>query len=85
MISGPLLKPKVSPFERSMFYRITNNFQDIVASLEALTVSDVDEAASGIYSLMALILGITDPLQKLGIMHLMTYLRTQIRSSPLRR
>ena len=27
---------------------LTNGFKDIVASLEALTVSDVDEAASGI-------------------------------------
>lgn len=48
MIRGPLSKPKVSPFEPSIFYHITNEFQDIVASLEALTVSDVDEAASGI-------------------------------------
>ena len=60
MIRGPLLKPKVSTLEQSMFYRFANGSEDIVASLEALTVSDVDEAASGIYSLTVLILGFTD-------------------------
>lgn len=34
------------------FFRFIDGFEDIVASLEALTVSDVDEAASGITSLM---------------------------------
>ena len=52
MIRGPLLKPKVSRFKGSVFYQYTNDFEDIVASLEALTVSDVDEAASGIHSLI---------------------------------
>ena len=48
MIRGLLLKPKVSSSKQSIFYGFTNGFKDIVASLEALTVSDVDEAASGI-------------------------------------
>ena len=48
MIRGLFLKPKVSSTERSLFCRFINGFEGIVASLEALTVSDVDEAASGI-------------------------------------
>ena len=48
MIRGLLLKLKVSSTERSVFCRFADGFEDIVASLEALTVSDVDEAASGI-------------------------------------
>ena len=48
MIRGLFLKPKVSSTERSVFCLFANDFEGIVASLEALTVSDVDEAASGI-------------------------------------
>ena len=47
MIRGPLLKLKVSRIEELVVFRFTDRVQDIVASLEALTVSDVDEAASG--------------------------------------
>ena len=85
MIRGLLLKRKVSSAERSAFCRFANGFEDIVASLEALTVSDVDEAASGIIYLVVMTSDFTDPRQKLGIMHLMTYLRTRIRNLPLRR
>ena len=35
-----------------MFIGFANGFEDVVASLEALTVSDVDEAASGKNSLV---------------------------------
>ena len=52
MTRGPLLKPKVSSIERSESFRSTDGFEDTVASLEALTVSDVDEAASGMNSRM---------------------------------
>ena len=52
MTRGPLLKPKVSSVERSVSFRFTDGFEDTVASLEALTVSDVDEAASGMNSWM---------------------------------
>lgn len=52
MTRGPLLKPKVSSIERSVSFRFTDGFEDTVASLEALTVSDVDEAASGMNSWM---------------------------------
>lgn len=52
MTRGPLLKPKVSSIERPVSFRFTDGFEDTVASLEALTVSDVDEAASGMNSWM---------------------------------
>ena len=52
MIRGPLSKPKVSSIENWVFFGFANGFEDIVASLEALTVSDVDEAASGKNSLV---------------------------------
>ena len=51
MIRGPSPKLKVSLVDRRVFTRITDGFEGIVASLEALTVSDVDEAASGNKSL----------------------------------
>ena len=60
MTRGPLLKPKVSSTECSVSFRFTDGFEDTLASLEALTVSDVDEAASGTNSLIGRYLGLTD-------------------------
>ncbi len=58
MIRSLSLTPKVSLSNRSVFFRPTDEFEDIVASLEALTVSDVDEAASGNRRLMDQYLGL---------------------------
>lgn len=59
-------------------FPFTDGFEDVVASLEALTVSDVDEVASGNISFMdTIFFGFTDPVQKLGIMHPTRYLQTR--------